>query len=288
MRFLVTGATGQAGRALCCEGHARGYDITGLTHAQLDITRADEVSDAIRVRMPDAVINAAAYTAVDAAEHERDAAFAVNRDGPARLADACAQHGVPLIHISTDYVFDGMKSGAYVEDDPVCPLGIYGMSKQTGEAEVSRRCPHHIILRTSWVFSAHGHNFVKTMLRLAHEQEELRVVADQRGCPTSASVLAAAILDMTTDMDGKWGVYHFCQPEAVSWHGFAGVILDAARKCGGIKARCVVPIATEDYPVAAKRPANSVLDCGKFDATFGIVRPPWRESVRDVVKEVCA
>jgi len=236
---------------------------------------------------PDAVINAAAYTAVDRAESEVEAAFAVNRDGPANLARACERAGISLIHISTDYVFDGSKQGAYVEGDPVSPLGVYGESKLAGEEAVRTLCPKHLILRTSWVFSAHGNNFVKTMLRLGAEREELGVVADQFGKPTSAAEIARLILDTLPDTEGKWGTYHLAQPDAVSWHGFAEAIFDAAKRQGIVmKVEQVQPISTADYPTPARRPANSELDCRLLKSVFGVTIRGWRESLAEVIGEL--
>lgn len=286
MKFLVTGASGQVGRELV--RLIPGRDLLALDHDGLDITDRDAVKKVVAHYHPDVLINAAAYTAVDKAESESDAAFAVNRDGPEHLARICEDAGIALIHLSTDYVFDGTKKGAYLEDDPVCPLDVYARSKAAGETAVQACCSRHIILRTSWVFSAHGSNFVKTVLRLGKEREQLRIVADQYGCPTSAADLAAAIVHLCGRLDGQWGIYHFCQPEPVSWHGFAEAVVRSAREYScEMKVRRVEAIGSNDYPAAARRPKNSVLDCKKIERVFGVSRRPWQASLADVMGELC-
>lgn len=298
MKLLVTGAGGQLATELV--RRAGVHQVIALAQTELDITDAAAVFRAVENIAPDAVVNAAAYTAVDRAESEVEIAFAANRDGPAHLAAVCVARGIPLLHVSTDYVFDGTKAGAYTEQDPPGPgpLGVYGQSKAKGEAAVRAVLPEHIILRPSWIFSAHGNNFVKTMLKLAGERDELRVVADQHGCPTAAGDLAAAILVMlahAVEHDGCWGTYHFCQPEATTWHGFAEAIIDEARiidQAAGTQSRAlvrvqnIVPITTAEYPTPARRPANSVLDCAKLTSVFGIHPRPWRASLHQVIQEL--
>ncbi|RME60788.1 dTDP-4-dehydrorhamnose reductase [Candidatus Parcubacteria bacterium] len=282
MRLLITGSSGQLGTELARQ--AGGHEVLAADYQQLDITDAGAVNRWVDEYRPDAVINAAAYTAVDRAEEDYEAAFAVNRDGAAHLARACARLGIPLVHVSTDYMFDGSKAGAYVEDDLPNPLGVYGASKLAGEEAVREACPQYLILRTSWVFSAHGHNFVKTMLRLGTEREELGVVTDQLGKPTAAAELARLILTVLPEAEGKWGTYHLAQPEATSWHGFAEAIFAEARKQGmDLRVQHVRPITTEEYPTPAERPKNSVLDCTKFETTFGRRIRPWKESMVEVI-----
>ena len=282
---LVFGAGGQVGRGLCEADN--GLRIEGVTHANVDITRRDAVLAAVRDSGCGLVVNAAAYTAVDAAERESEAAFAVNRDGAARVAEACKVAGVPLIHISTDYVFDGTKGAAYREDDRVHPLSVYGESKEAGERAVRATLDRHIILRTSWIFSEWGRNFVRTMLRLADERDELRVVGDQRGCPTAARDVAAAIMAMVPRLgDDPWGTYHYCGSGVTTWYDFADAILDErTRLCGSPKPR-LRPIPTSEFPTPARRPSHSELDCSRFTSAFGVVPRAWREGLTGVLRNL--
>jgi dTDP-4-dehydrorhamnose reductase len=262
--------------------------LCAFDHAAVDITRPEAVAAALDAAHPELVINLAAYTAVDRAESEPDAAQAVNCTAAANVAADCARRGTPLIHLSTDYVFDGDKTGAYVEDDPVNPLGVYGRTKEAGERAVREALPRHVILRTSWVYGAFGQNFVKTMLRLGGERPALRVVADQRGSPTAAADIAAALVAVAARLgepDPPWGTYHFAGGGVTTWHGFAVAIFELAAPRLG-RAPRVEPIATADYPTAARRPANSVLDCAKIARAFGVAAPPWRQSLARVVAEL--
>jgi dTDP-4-dehydrorhamnose reductase len=250
-----------------------------LPHAEADIADRAAVEAAITRHKPTLVVNAAAYTKVDLAETEVEAARRGNETGPAVLARACAAAGVPLVHISTDYVFDGTKSGAYRESDPIAPLGVYGRTKAAGEAAVRAALPQHIILRTAWVYGEFGANFLKTMLRLAATRDELRVVADQRGCPTSTRDLAEAILALAPRMIARepvFGTYHFAGTGVTTWHGFASRIVAAQAPLTGRKPP-VVPITTAEYPTPARRPANSELDCGLFAETFGFRARRWED-----------
>ncbi len=289
IRILVTGANGQLGSELM--RRASRFDVTaeGLSSQQLDITDARAVRQAVLGSGATVVVNAAAYTAVDKAESEEARAFAVNRDGTANLAAACAEADIPFIHVSTDYVFDGTKDTAYTEADPVNPAGVYGASKEAGEQALRATWPRHIILRTAWVYSVFGNNFVKTMLRLARERDSLRVVADQRGCPTAAGDIAEAILSIVQRIkdgtDIEWGTYHYCGAGGTTWHGFAETIVQLAAPALG-RTIPVVPITTADYPTPAKRPANSVLDCSKIQDRLGIQPRPWRESLQEVMTEL--
>ena len=290
MKLLVLGAGGQVGHELCRLAWPAGYSIAALDRAGVDITEREQVFAAVARERPDIVVNAAAYTAVDRAESEPDIAWASNCTGPANLAAACHDTLIPLIHLSTDYVFDGSKEGAYREDDPVKPLGVYGKSKEAGDRAVREALPRHVILRTAWVYSAHGHNFVRTMLRLGQERPVLRVVADQIGSPTSARDIAAAIGVIVRQLGaGKdsWGTYHFAGGGAVTWHGFAEAIFELAAPWRG-PPPLVEAIATADYPTPARRPANSVLDCRRIGEAFGIVPRPWREALAEVIREIYA
>ena len=286
MRLLIAGAHGQVGRELVRA--ARGHEVLALSTDKLDITDAVAVGKSIEAFRPDAVINAAAYTAVDQAESEPDIAFSVNRDGPKRLASSCDKNGIPLVHISTDYVFDGKKIGAYVEGDVPNPLNVYGASKLAGEEAVRALCPRHLILRTSWVFSAHGNNFVKAMLKLGCEREAFGIVGDQHGCPTSAEELARGIIAVIESDDEDWGrTYHFCQPKLTTWYDFAVAIFDEARRQGlNLKVKQLKPIATIDYPTQAVRPVNSAMDCLCFESSFGFKIQPWLESLSRVIGEL--
>jgi dTDP-4-dehydrorhamnose reductase len=288
MKLLVLGAGGQLGREVRLFRWPAGYDITAYDHAGLDIAERDQVFAAVARERPDIVVNAAAFTAVDRAEIETYQAWAGNCAGPVNLAAACRDAGISLIHISTDYVFDGSKIGPYREDDPVAPLGVYGASKEAGERAVREALPQHVIIRTAWVYAAHGHNFVRTMLRLAAERPLLRVVADQVGSPTSAADLAAAIATIVERVAGgsaDWGIYHFAGAGAVSWHGFARAIFELAERWRGAPPR-VDAITTADYPTPARRPANSVLDCTKIATVFGIAPRPWHDALADVIRDI--
>jgi len=289
--ILLTGANGQVGYELNRLAAARGCVLMGLTRQQLDIGDAEAVEQIVTRLQPSLVINAAAYTAVDKAEQEVEAAMRANRQGPANLAATCQAHRIPLIHLSTDYVFDGNKSGAYHEEDPVAPTGVYGRSKWEGEEEVRARLTQHLIIRVSWVFGPHGNNFVKTILRLAAERDELRVVADQRGCPTYATHIAEALLNLAgwirQGVDVAWGTYHFCGIPETTWHGFAETIIREALAMGLLDhAIPVHPIATSAYPTPAQRPQNSVLDCRRIIKTFDMKLPSWQEGLTTMLAQI--
>jgi dTDP-4-dehydrorhamnose reductase len=288
MKLLIVGAGGQVGRELTRLDWPARYRIAAADRGAIDITQRDAVFAATAREQPDIVINAAAYTAVDRAESEREAAWAVNCAGPANLAAACREAAIPLIHISTDYVFDGSKTAPYREDDPVNPLGVYGASKEAGDRAVREMVPQHVILRTAWVYSAHGHNFVRTMLRLAGERPVLRVVADQTGSPTAAADIAAAIAVVVERIAAGrtgWGTYNFAGAGAVTWHGFAQAIFELAAPWRGAPPQ-VDAITTAEYPTPARRPANSVLDCSRIGDVYGIVPRPWRSALADVIAEL--
>jgi len=290
VKILLAGAAGQVGLECCRQAPVRGFEVVATDVADLDITSQDAVLNAVAQHRPDLVVNAAAYTAVDRAETDHELAFAVNRDGPAHLALACAQTSIPLFHISTDYVYDGSGEAPWKESDPTGPLGVYGLSKLEGDLTVQAVLTQHLILRVSWVFSAHGSNFVKTMLRLGAEREELRVVGDQYGGPTAAADIAGALLDLAQryqkDRLLPWGLYHYCGEPVATWHGFAEEIFAQARRRMALKIRSLEAIATADYPTPAQRPANSRLDTSLTRTRLGLSIPDWRCSLNDVLKEL--
>jgi dTDP-4-dehydrorhamnose reductase len=289
MRLLIAGWQGQVARALVeLAPSAPDIEAFAVGRPGLDLCEAATITRAMTDFRPDIVINSAAYTAVDKAESESEAAFALNRDGARLLAEAAAKRGAAIIHISTDYVFDGSKPAPYVESDPVAPLNVYGRSKLEGEEAVRAANPRHIIARTSWVYSPTGTNFAKTMLRLAGERPALRVVDDQTGNPTYAPHLAKALLDIARRAvpmpanDAAWGTYHLAGSGEVTWCGLAREIFRASAAIGGLSVP-VEPIPTSEYPTPARRPMNSRLDCAKAKSAFGVALPDWRDGVADCV-----
>lgn len=290
MKILLTGANGQLGKELQVQAQGSAFEPIATDLPELDITDETKTAEKIEQLKPDLVVNAAAYTHVDGAETEPDMAFRVNRDGPANLAGICSNSGIPLIHISTDYVFDGKKDIPYVESDPLSPIGVYGHSKAAGEEAVRNLLSTHIILRTSWLYGAYGHNFVKTMLRLAKEKKSIRVVDDQFGSPTSACDLARAVLkiasDITKNETVSWGIYHYCGQGIVSWYQFAQKIFDFADQYHLFQRPHIVAIPTHQFPTAAERPQYSALDCGLISRQFGIHPKPWPESLAAVIDRI--
>ncbi len=289
-RILVTGRTGQVGTELARAAWPAGLEPQVVGRETLDLADPEAAAAVVRSGGYALVVNTAAYTAVDRAEEEEALATRVNGDGPRALAMACADVGIPIIHLSTDYVFDGAREGAYDENDTVGPLGAYGRSKLAGEIGVRAACAHHVILRTAWVFSAHGKNFVKTMLRLAADKPELRVVADQHGCPTAAHDIARVVVEIARQVvqDGRadaWGTYHLAGAGPTTWHGFARAIIDAQAARTG-KRPPVHAIATADFPTPARRPANAVLCTDRLCRTFGVVPRPWTDTLAEVIAEV--
>jgi len=284
MKILVTGKNGQVGRCLVKQLSTM-PDVTllALDRDQLDITDSINVNKVVAEFIPNIIINAAAYTAVDKAEQERELAYAINRDGPYNLAVAANNINATIIHISTDYVFAGNSLAAYVESDNTEPQSEYGRSKLAGEQAVERACSRHIILRTGWAFSEQGHNFVNTMLRLTKTTDTLDVVADQFGSPTYAGDIANAIMIITKQLaDGNqaYGLYHYSGFPYVSWHAFAEKIFELGLAQGVLKQSIQVnPITTPDYPTPAKRPANSRLNCHKIKQEFGIVQSDWQAAL---------
>lgn len=286
MRLAVTGKNGQVVTAL--KALANGdLEIIALGRPELDLSQPESISAALRETRPDAIVSAAAYTAVDQAESDQDSAFAVNRDGARGVAQAANELGIPIIHLSTDYVFDGQKDGAYIETDPTNPTSVYGGSKLAGEQAIAESTRNYAILRTSWVYSQYGNNFVKTMLRLAENRDEINVVADQYGCPTSANDIASAIVaianrlveDSSADIRG---IFHMSGSGETNWANFAKQVFAFSAESGGKKIS-VKEITTNQYPTPARRPANSRLDCSKLEKVYGIKLPEWQVSTRVVV-----
>lgn len=290
MKILIIGAHGQLGWELCKRGKIKGFNTIPLDRPEFDVSDQFLVQKQVGQSDASLVINASAYTAVDQAESESEIAFAVNRDGPAYLASACADKGIPFIHLSTDYVFDGSKKSPYVETDPVSPLGVYGKSKAAGETKTRELLHEHIILRTAWLYGVSGKNFVTTMLRLGKEQERVRVVNDQYGCPTYAGDLAEATLNIAAlireTKNIKWGTYHYCGKGKTSWHGFAEKVFELTRQHITLRIKNLEAITTEDYPTPAKRPANSVLDCSLIKSQFGIDPKPWEKSLKETINQI--
>jgi dTDP-4-dehydrorhamnose reductase len=287
--ILVVGQSGQLAQCLREAGARHAVSLVTMGRPELDLEDAASIDAVMRELHPLAVINAAAYTAVDAAEQDADRAFAVNRDGAARLAQGARKLGAAFVHVSTDYVFDGRKQEPYVEDDPVCPLGVYGQSKLAGERAVLDAHPDAVVLRTSWVYSPFGNNFVKTMLRLARSHPLVRVVDDQRGTPTAAADLAftaLAIADQLIDGPKAGGIYHASAFGPTTWHDFAAAIFAGLQKRGTV-APVLQAIKTSEYPTAAARPANSVLDCTKLAQTFGISIPHWSMALDRCLDTLC-
>ncbi|MCS6209218.1 dTDP-4-dehydrorhamnose reductase [Shewanella baltica] len=284
MKILLAGKNGQVGHCLLKLLEAQTEIVfLALDREQLDITDPIQVNKIVTEFKPNIIINAAAYTAVDKAEQESELANAINKEGPQNLALAASSINAAIIHISTDYVFDGESAESYIESDVTAPQGEYGRSKLAGEHAVAQACPKHIILRTAWVFGEHGNNFVKTMLRLAKTRESLGVVADQYGGPTYAGDIANAILEISKQIardSNAYGVYHFSGFPHVSWHTFAEKIFEIALdKDVLVQPIKVNPITTLDYPTPAKRPANSRLNCDKIHNAFGIKQSDWQAAL---------
>ncbi|MDD7425725.1 MAG: dTDP-4-dehydrorhamnose reductase [[Actinobacillus] rossii] len=285
-KFLITGAKGQVGHCLTEQLMGKA-EILAVDRDELDITDQSAVKKMVEFFKPDVIINAAAHTAVDRAETEVELSEMINVNGPRYLAEAANEIGAVILHISTDYVFDGTGTSEYSEEDKPNPQGVYGRTKLAGEFAVQAANPKHIILRTAWVFGEHGHNFVKTMLRLAKERESLGIVGDQFGGPTYAGDIAKALIEMANQIlagkENAFGIYHFTGKPYVSWYEFAKAIFAEAEMQKIIERQPLVNcIATSDYPTPAKRPTNSRLNLGKIDRTFGIQPSDWRTALKNI------
>ena len=290
MKVFVTGATGQLARSLAEIGHRHGAQVVAVGRPRFDLANRDAVAACIDRISPSVVVNAGAYTAVDNAERETRLAHSVNAEGAAAVAVACDRLGIPIIHVSTDYVFDGRKAAPYMEGDPPAPLNAYGRTKLEGERRVRACCRSHVILRTAWLYSPFGSNFAKRMLNLAEAMSEIAVVDDQVGNPTYAGHLADAVLSIACRLVREGGVrlagtYHAAGHGATTRHGFAEEILRCSRALGGPYAR-VRPIVSADHVSAAKRPMRSWLDCGALQRTFAITLPPWQAGAQDCVRRL--
>lgn len=288
---LVIGRNGQLATELRRAQWPDGWSVTAAGAPELDLGAPDRAAGFVSGLSPDLVVNAAGYTDVERAESEPERARLVNALGPAAVARTCAGIGAPFVTVSTDYVFDGAKGAPYAEDDPVQPLSAYGRSKAEGEALVRDAAPEHLIMRTSWLFSPFGSNFVRTMRRLGREQPTLRVVADQHGCPTSAADLAQAIVSACMAIragNGPFGTFHVANSGTTTWHGLAAAIFEGLAARGEPVPSELVPIAAVEYPSRAKRPAHSVLDCGRFERSFGVAMRPWRAALSDCLDELTA
>lgn len=288
MRVLVFGSTGQVAVELARAAALRdGLAITALSRAEADLSDPAACAAAIDRAEADCVINAAAYTAVDTAEEEETLATQINAESPGAMAAAAARRSLPFLHISTDYVFDGAQTArAWVETDPTNPQNAYGRSKLAGEAAVLAAGEQTVVIRTAWVFAAHGANFVKTMLRVGAERPELKVVDDQRGGPTAAADIASALLTIAEAFRagrGVGGVFHFAGAPVVSWREFAAEIFAQSALP---QKPAVMPIASSDWPTPAARPANSALNCSKIETVYGIAQPDWRRSLTSVIEEI--
>lgn len=288
-QVLVTGGSGQVGTELARHRWPDGWEAVALTRADLDLTDPAAIAAMVAGRPWAAIVSAGAYTAVDKAESDAVAAWAVNALAPAALAAAAKLRGIPIVHVSTDYVFPGDRDGAWEVDDPVAPLGVYGASKLGGELAVRSSGARHAIVRTAWVVSAHGNNFVKTMLRVGAERPTLRVVADQHGSPTGAADLAGALaalaVRLAEDADAPTGTYHFSNTGPTTWHGFAEEIFRQAAPRGG-PAPAVEAITSAEFPTPARRPANSLLSHRAIGRDHGIHPQPWQSALGDILDEL--
>ena len=290
MRILLLGGTGQVGAGVSHAVTFKAIDVVAPSRDGLDLQNPEAIAKVIASEPWDAVVNAAAYTEVDRAETEQRIAFAINAEAPAQLALETARHAIPLVHISTDYVFDGRKGAPYVEQDPTGPLNTYGRSKLAGERGVCTGNPRHVIVRTSWVYSPYRRNFVKTIVRLAAQREHLKVVADQRGCPTAAADVALACLEIAAycavePAHAPYGTYHLTGAGEATWFEFASAIVAMTATRRG-RSPDLVPISTSEYPTPAARAADTRLDCTAITRKFAITQRPWQQSLAQTIERL--
>ena len=290
MKILIIGSKGQLGSELVRECKRNDFSFLALDLPEFDITDPSCIEKTLAEFKPSIILNASAYANVDEAETDPEIAFSVNSDGPANLAASCHKKKLPIIHISTDYVFDGSKGRPYAETDPVSPIGAYGKSKEEGESRLRSILKQHIILRTSWMYGTYGNNFVKTMLRLGNEKKILKVVSDQYGCPTCAADLSEAVLDISKQIAQNdniiWGTYHYCGLGITTWHEFAKTIFEISAQYQNFKVPSVEAITTAQYLTRAKRPHFSALDCDLIKKHFGINIKPWQESLKKTIERI--
>ena len=287
MKVLVTGSGGQVGREIVKLTKSFKIQVIGLGHAELDVTDLVSISNALSTHMPDLLVNTAAYTDVEKAESEMELAYDVNQWGAAKIAEICFDRRIPLIHLSTDYVFDGKKKQPYTEWDTENPINTYGRSKYEGEQAVRSILNQHLILRTSWVFGVHGQNFVKTMLRLQKDGDPLHLISDTYGCPSDAADIAMVIMQLAYQVNKnkriQWGTYHYCGDHSTNWYSFAEEIFKKVSEVTGQPLPKILPISAEHYPSALKRPINTALSCQKIGETFDIKPCQWKKGVHEVV-----
>ncbi|MBN1684168.1 MAG: dTDP-4-dehydrorhamnose reductase [Gammaproteobacteria bacterium] len=288
MKILVTGSQGQVGQEISDRANREDVPILNLNKNQLDITNLSQVKTVFNQNQDIAiVVNAAAYTAVDRAENESEKAYIINRDGVKNLAWVCKKQNIPLLHISTDYVFSGNSQKPYTENDPPDPINVYGQSKLAGDQALQSIWEKHVILRVSWVFGQYGQNFVKAILKLAKEREELNIVGDQFGCPTSASDIARVLLIMAKKIaegHAKWGIYNYCENPLTNWYDFANTIINIAKRKHALRLKKLNKITTDQYPTQAKRPKYSVLSTQKIFQDYGIIQHDWKYDLEKILE----
>ncbi len=289
MKILITGAKGQVGTELVTKATSMGHNVYAYGSKELNISSLEQVNKTVQQVKPDVIINAAAYTAVDKAETESELAYAVNSQGSENLAIACKVQNIPLLHISTDYVYDGEKQTPYIETDLPNPTGVYGASKLEGDKRIEKVWEKHIIIRVSWVFGEHGNNFVKTMLRLAEQRDELSIVDDQFGAPTSAKAISHCLLEILSHHQFNkpncpWGTYNFQSDPGITWFGFAQVIFQQSQQLSTLQKEMKLnPIPSSGFPTPVKRPANSKLDGQKLQKSWGIKSAKWKLDLKDML-----